>query len=107
MPMTYAVVRTGGKQYTVRPGATLKVEKLDGAPGQPVELTDVLLVAADDTVTVGRPTVPGARVLAEIVAHGKGEKVIVFKYKAKVRYRRKTGHRQPYTRLAIKEIVTS
>jgi large subunit ribosomal protein L21 len=104
--MTYAVIRSGGKQYTVRPGAKLKVEKLPGEPGESVELADVLMVADGDSVTVGTPTVTGAKVVAEIVAQGKHAKIHVFKYKPKVRYRRRTGHRQQYTELAIKEIVT-
>jgi len=103
----YAVIQTGGKQYTVRPGGTLNVEKLDGEAGSEVELTDVLMVADGEMVSVGVPLVSGAKVLAEIVEHGKGKKVIVFKYKQKIRYRKKTGHRQQFTRLAVKEIVTA
>jgi large subunit ribosomal protein L21 len=101
------VIQSGGKQYTVRPGDTLTVEKLDGDAGSSVELTDVLMVADGDAVTVGTPTVSGARVVAEIVEHGKGKKVVVFKYKPKIRYRKRTGHRQQFTRLAVKEIVTT
>lgn len=103
----YAVVETGGKQYKVVPGQTVDVEKLAAEPGQTVELDRVLLVSEDDKVSVGSPTVPGAKVIAEVVEQVKGEKVIVFKYKPKTRYRRKTGHRQTYTRLAIKQIVYS
>ncbi len=103
--MAYAVVRTGGKQYTVREGDQLKVERLPGEPGDTVELGEVLMVARDDAVTVGRPLVPGAKVVAEIVAHGKHEKIHVFKYKAKVRYKKRTGHRQPYTQLAVRQII--
>jgi large subunit ribosomal protein L21 len=102
----YAVIRSGGKQYTVRPGDRLDVEKLDGEVGSQVELTDVLMVADGDTVSLGAPSVSGARVTAEIVEHGKGKKVVVFKYKPKIRYRKRTGHRQQFTRLAIKDIVT-
>jgi large subunit ribosomal protein L21 len=101
----YAVIRSGGKQYTVRPGERLNVEKLEGEVGSTVELTDVLMVADGDAVSVGAPAVSGARVTAEIVEHGKGKKVVVFKYKPKIRYRKKTGHRQQFTRLAIKDIV--
>jgi len=101
----YAVIRTGGKQYTVRPGETLSVEKLDGEVGSNVELTDVLMVADGDSVTLGTPTVAGAKVLAEVVEHGKGKKVVVFKYKPKIRYRKRTGHRQQFTRLSVTEIV--
>jgi large subunit ribosomal protein L21 len=103
--MAYAVVRTGGKQYTVREGDQLKVEKLPGAPGDTVELTEVLMVTDGGAVTVGRPTIPGAKVVAEIVEQGKHKKIHVFKYKAKVRYSKRTGHRQQYTQLAIKQIV--
>ena len=103
----YAVIRTGGKQYTVRPGDTLNVEKLDGDVGSTVELADVLVVADGDAVTIGTPTVAGARVKADIVEHGKGKKVIVFKYKSKIRYRKRTGHRQQFTRLNVTDIVTA
>lgn len=102
----YAVIRTGGKQYTVRAGETLDVEKLDGAAGDSIELTEVLLIADGDAVTVGSPTVSGAKVVADIVEQGKGKKVVVFKYKPKIRYRKRTGHRQQLTRLSVKEIVT-
>jgi large subunit ribosomal protein L21 len=99
-----AVVRTGGKQYRVHEGSRLNVATLDAEPGSTVELRDVLLVSDNGTVTVGEPTVDGAVVVAEVVEHGKGKKVVNFKYKAKVRYRRKRGHRQPYTTLAVQEI---
>lgn len=102
--MIYAVVETGGKQYKVSPGQTVDVEKLS-VDGDTVELDRVYLVADGDEVAVGRPTIEGAKVLATVVDVGKKDKVIVFKYKPKVRYRRKKGHRQPFTRLAIKEIV--
>jgi large subunit ribosomal protein L21 len=103
--MTYAVIRTGGKQYTVREGATLKVEKLEGEPGSSIDLADVLMVADGDNVNVGTPLVSGAKVVAEIVGHGKAKKIHVFHYKAKVRYSKRTGHRQQYTELAVKQIV--
>ncbi len=83
------------------------VERLAAAPGDAIEITDVLLVADGDQVTVGTPTVPGAVVRAEVVDDGRDQKVISFKYKAKTRYRRKVGHRQEFTRLAITEITTS
>jgi large subunit ribosomal protein L21 len=103
--MTYAVIRSGGKQYTVREGDSLKVEKLAGEPGESLEIADVLMVSDGDSITVGAPLVTGAKVMAEIVEHGKGEKIVVFKYKPKVRYRKRTGHRQQFTKLAIKQIV--
>ena len=101
----YAVIRSGGKQYTVRPGDRLDVEKLDGEVGAEIELTEVLMVADGEDVSLGAPSVSGAKVTAEIVEHGKGKKVVVFKYKPKIRYRKRTGHRQQFTRLAIKDIV--
>jgi large subunit ribosomal protein L21 len=82
----------------------LNVATLDAEPGSSVEISDVLLVSDGGNVTVGRPTVDGAVVVAEVVEHGKGRKVINFKYKAKVRYRRKRGHRQGFTRLAVRSI---
>lgn len=101
----YAVIRSGGKQYTVREGETLQVELLAATPGERVEVDQVLAVGEGTDLTVGHPTVEGARVIAEVIEHGRGDKIIVFKYKAKTRYRRKTGHRQGFTRLAIREIV--
>jgi large subunit ribosomal protein L21 len=103
----YAIVATGGKQYRVEPGQRLEVEKLEAEPGSRVELPEVLLVANGENVTVGQPTVPGAMVVAEVVDQIKGKKIIVFKYKAKVRYRRKTGHRQRLTSLVVRDIVTA
>ena len=97
----YAIVRTGGKQYRVKPGDTIRVELLVGDTGDTIELTDVLKVSRDGQVTLGSPTVPGAKVVTEIEGNGKGKKIVVFKYKAKTRYRRKRGHRQRYTDLNI------
>ena len=101
----YAVVETGGKQYRVTVGQTIEVEKLPFAVGEKVELDRVLLAADGDEVKVGQPTVKGAKILATVVEHGKGKKIIIFKYKPKERYRRKKGHRQAYTRLRIEKIV--
>ncbi|MCX2726648.1 50S ribosomal protein L21 [Thermomicrobium sp. 4228-Ro] len=100
----YAVVRSGSKQYRVRVGDIIEVEKLPVEPGQSVTLEDVLLVEQDGAVTVGTPTVPGARVVARVLDQVKGPKLIVFKMKPKTRYRRKTGHRQRYTRLQVEAI---
>lgn len=101
----YAIIKTGGHQYRVAPGDTLEVEKLDAEPGTNVELGEVLLVGgADNGITIGTPFIEGAKVLAKVVSQGKGQKLIVFKYKPKKRYRRKTGHRQSLTRIAITEI---
>ena len=101
----YAIVKTGGKQYKISPGETIDVERLPAAEGSTIELDRVLLVADGEKVRVGTPTIEGAKVIAEVLGENKGKKVIVFKYKPKVHYRRKKGHRQIYTRLAIKEIV--
>ena len=103
-PIIDAVIRTGGKQYRVHEGSLLNVATLDAAAGSVVELSDVLLVSDGDRVTVGSPNVADAVVVAEVVDHGRAKKVISFKFKAKTRYRRKRGHRQPFTRLAVKEI---
>jgi large subunit ribosomal protein L21 len=101
----YAILETGGKQYKVHAGDILQVEKLSAEAGDTVELDRVLMIAGDDDkVAVGTPVLEGAKVLAEVVGQGRGPKIIVFKYKAKVRYRRKTGHRQALTTLRIKEI---
>ncbi|MCX5999679.1 MAG: 50S ribosomal protein L21 [Chloroflexi bacterium] len=100
----YALIETGGKQHRVIPGQVIQVARLSAEAGSQVELDRVLLVADEDKITVGKPLVAGAKVLAEVQGEGRSKKVIVFKYKSKVRYRRKGGHRQYYTTLAIKEI---
>jgi large subunit ribosomal protein L21 len=96
----YAVIKTGGKQYRVSEGDTLRVEKLEGDVGAKIELTEVLMVGGD-TVTVGKPLVKGAVVTAEIVAQDRAKKIIVFKFKRRKNYRRKNGHRQPFTELRV------
>jgi large subunit ribosomal protein L21 len=101
----YAIVRSGGKQYRVEVGSKIDVEKLTATEGDKVELADVLLLADGSEVTAGNPTVAGAKVTAQVLEQGRGPKAVIFKYKAKVRYRRRTGHRQPFTRLSIEEIV--
>ena len=104
----YAIVNTGGKQYRVQPGDTVRVEYLRADEGDLVELEDVRLLSDDDgEVAVGAPTVEGAKVTAEVVRQGRGKKVIVFKYKAKTRYRRKNGHRQNFTELRVTDISYS
>ncbi len=100
----YAIVETGGKQYRVTPGQVVDVELLDIADGDTVELERVLLVSDGDEVTVGTPTVDGAKVVATSKGDGRAAKIIVFRYKPKTRYRRKTGHRQGFTRLTIDRI---
>jgi large subunit ribosomal protein L21 len=101
----YAVVRTGGKQYRVEEGRAVKVERLSGEVGDVVELGDVLLMDDGSGVTVGAPTISGARVLGTIAEQGRSKKVIVFRYKAKTRYRKKTGHRQHFTKVVIDDIL--
>jgi large subunit ribosomal protein L21 len=100
----YAVIETGGKQYRVSPGQTVEVELLPAEPGATVTLDRVLMVSADGRTLVGQPTVSGAHVVGTVSHEGRGPKVIVFKYKSKKRYRRKTGHRQDYTYLTITDI---
>jgi large subunit ribosomal protein L21 len=96
----YAVIRTGGKQYRVTEGQTLRVEKLTGKAGDKITFSDVLLVGGDSP-KIGQPFVKGASVAAEIAGEGKGKKIVVFKFKRRKNYRRKTGHRQPFTELKI------
>ena len=100
----YAVVSTGGKQYRVQEGDVLFVEKLNAEVDSTVELTEVLAVSNGETLKVGTPVVEGAKVVAKVIAQGKAKKVTVFKYKAKKDYRRKNGHRQPYTKLVVEKI---
>lgn len=100
----YAVVRDRGTQYRVEEGQTLDVALMDAEPGTQVTLNEVLLVGGTDDIKIGAPLVANATVVAEVVGEARGEKIVVFKYKRKKRYRRRTGHRQDYTRLAIKEI---
>ncbi len=101
----YAVVETGGKQYRMEPGRVVQVERIAGEVGDGVELERVLVVAHDDgRVDVGRPVVSGTRVRCEIIDQGRDRKITVFKYKPKANYRRKQGHRQPYTRVRVLSI---
>jgi large subunit ribosomal protein L21 len=104
--MPFAVIETGGKQHRVEPGQVIEVEKLPFEEGATVELTNVLLVSNDSGLLQGRPLVDGAKVVGRVVKQARGKKIIVFKYKPKVRYRKKTGHRQSFTRIAIEDIVT-
>jgi large subunit ribosomal protein L21 len=97
----YAIIQTGGKQYRVREGDTIRVESMSGSDSENVELDDVLLVSRGGDVTVGDPSISGARVRADVVGNGRGKKVVVLKYKNKTRYRRRLGHRQSYTDLKI------
>jgi large subunit ribosomal protein L21 len=103
--MSYAIIRTGGKQFRVEPGKTIRVPTLLGDAGAAVEFNDVLLGADGDSVMTGVPILSGAKVTGEIVRHGLGEKIIVFKFKRRKNYARKQGHRQPFTDVRIKEIT--
>ncbi|MBI4311687.1 MAG: 50S ribosomal protein L21 [Chloroflexi bacterium] len=103
--MEYAVFKTGGKQYQASPGVVLDVEKLATDKDQTVELTDVLLINRDGKLTVGRPTIEGAKVMAVVEEQIKGPKLVIFKFKSKTRQGVKTGHRQQLTRLRVTEIV--
>ncbi|OQX19947.1 MAG: 50S ribosomal protein L21 [Desulfobulbaceae bacterium A2] len=101
----YAIIRTGGKQYQVATGDTLRVEKLPGNVGDTIELAEVLLVADGEDLRIGRPQVEGARVTATIAEQGRAKKVLVFKKKRRTGYRLRRGHRQHYTALAIQQIL--
>ncbi|MFW6136028.1 MAG: 50S ribosomal protein L21 [Chloroflexota bacterium] len=101
----YAVVKSGARQYRAGIGDTIRVEKLPVDPGEQIELDEVLLVVDDDEVTIGQPSVEGARVLATVVAQEKGPKITIFKYRPSKRYRRHAGHRQHYTRLRVDDII--
>lgn len=103
--MPYAIIRTGGKQFRVEPGMTLRIPSLVGEAGGTVEFNDVLLGSDGNSVRTGVPTLTGAKVTGEIVKHGRGEKIIVFKFKRRKNYSRKQGHRQGFTEVRIKDIT--
>lgn len=100
----YAIVETGGKQYRVAPGDVVRVEKLEAEVGSQVVLDKVLAVSKDNSLTVGTPVLAGARVVAKVLDQDRAPKILVFKYKSKKNYRRRYGHRQPFTKLAIEKI---
>ena len=100
----YAIIETGGKQYRVQEGDTVFVEKLNVQEGESVNFEKVLVVSAEDGLKVGTPVVEGANVTGTVVENGKGKKVIIFKYKSKKDYRKKQGHRQPFTKVKIEKI---
>ena len=102
--MSYAVIRTGGKQYRVSPGELLRIESLSGEVGNDVAFSEVLLTAVDGEIQVGTPLVTGATVTARVVQHGKEKKILVFKKKRRKNYRRRQGHRQHFTAVQIKTI---
>lgn len=101
----YAIIESGGRQYRAEEGQSFSVEKLPYEVGEQIELSNVLLLADDAEVRVGQPTVPGAAVKATVIDQYRGKKIFVWKYKPKKRYRRRSGHRQSYTRLRVDEIV--
>ena len=101
----YAVIQTGGKQYRVQPGDTIKVEKMEVEPGQTVEFTEVLMVADGEDIRIGRPLLAGVRVAAEVVKQDRDSKIVVYKYRRKKAWRRKQGHRQPFTAIKVTEIT--
>ena len=100
----YAIIKTGGKQYRVSEGDVITIEKLDVAAEGTVSFDEVVTVVKDGDVKVGTPLVDGAKVTGTVLEHGKGKKILVFKYKAKSNYRRRQGHRQPFTKVRIESI---
>ncbi|NLG87358.1 MAG: 50S ribosomal protein L21 [Firmicutes bacterium] len=101
----YAVIETGGKQYRVEPGDVIQVEKLPQEPEEAVEFNQVLLVSDDNGIKIGTPIVVGAKVTATVLEQGKAAKIRGMKYRSKTNYRRRYGHRQPYTKVQIQEIL--
>lgn len=103
----YAIIEACGKQYKVSEGDVVFFEKLDTAEGKKITFSDVVLVSNGNEIQVGSPYVKGVKVEGKVVSHGKGKKILVFKYKAKKNYRRTRGHRQPYTKVEITSIKTA
>jgi large subunit ribosomal protein L21 len=103
--LLYAVIKTGGKQYRVQEGEVLKLEKLAADVGETVEFDQVLALKTEDELKVGTPYVEGATVQGTVLGQGKAKKIIVFKYKPKKNYRKKQGHRQPFTSVRIEKIM--
>jgi large subunit ribosomal protein L21 len=101
----YAVIKTGGKQYRVAAGDKLKVEKLVGEVGSDITIDQVLMVADGDNVTIGAPVIAGASVKAKVVAHGRADKVLIFKMRRRKHYRKTQGHRQDFTEIQIENIA--
>ena len=101
----YAIIRDRGTQYRIEKGQVLQIALIDAEPGSQLELGEVLMIGGGEQSQVGTPLVAGAKVLARVLGDTKGDKIIVFKYKNKKRYRRRTGHRQQYTSIAISDIL--
>lgn len=99
-----AVIRTGGKQYLVSPGDKIKIEKLDAKEGSEITFSEVLLLEKEKSLEIGTPLVKGGKVIGKVLKQGRGKKVIVFKYKSKTHYKKKKGHRQPFTEVEILKI---
>jgi large subunit ribosomal protein L21 len=100
----YAIIQTGGKQYRVAEGDVISIEKLEIADGETVIFDSVLTIVKEGEVVIGKPLVVGAKVSAKVVDHGREKKILVFRYKAKSNYRRRQGHRQPFTKVVIEKI---
>ena len=100
----YAIIQTGGKQYRVSEGDVIVIEKLEAQAGETVSFDEVLTVVSDGSVKIGQPVVAGAKVTGTVVEHGKGKKIRIFKYKSKANYRKRQGHRQPFTKVTIEKI---
>ncbi|MGI6606460.1 MAG: 50S ribosomal protein L21 [Peptococcia bacterium] len=101
----YAIIETGGKQYKVQKGDVLKIEKVQAEAGDVVEVSNVLAVVDEKKTSFGKPLVQGAKVVLRVLEHGKGDKIIVYKYKPKKKYRRTQGHRQPYSKVVVESII--
>lgn len=99
-----AVIKTGGKQYLVSPGQKIKIEKIKKKEGGEVSFNEVLLLEKGKKLEIGTPSIKGAKVIGKVLSHGKGKKIIIFKYKSKKRYKVKKGHRQPFTEVEITKI---
>ena len=100
----YAIIRQGGHQYRAEPGKTIRLQSMDIEPGETVKFEEVLLGADGDNIRVGAPMLDGASVSAEVLRHGRGEKIIIFKHKRRKNYRRKQGHRQGFTEVRVNDI---
>lgn len=101
----YAVMITGGKQYKVAPGDIVRVESLEGQKGDMIEIRDVFMIVDGDKMSVGKPKLDSAKITAEVVEQGRGEKLLIFKHRRRKGYRRTNGHRQNYTAIKVKEIT--
>lgn len=102
-----AIIKTGGKQYLVKKGDRIRIEKLEEKEGKEINFTEVLLLQKDKKIEVGTPKVKNAKVVGKVLKQGRRDKVVVFKYKSKKRYKKKAGHRQHYTEVEIKDILFS